>query len=63
MQYFNQAASKTENGPLWQEFSSRSAVNVEMVQYLHEWHNLKPEEEWVAKSISQKNDRRNSPNL
>ena len=37
--YFNQAASKLDNGPLWEDFSSRSLVNLEMLQLLEEWHN------------------------
>jgi len=38
--YFNQAASKLDNGALWHSYSSRSAVNLEMTQYLDEWHKM-----------------------
>ena len=46
--YFNQAASEINYGPLWNSFSSRSYVNIEMLDYLDEWHKMTVDEDRSA---------------
>lgn len=48
IKYYNQAASKLDNGPLWDTFSIRSYYNLQMTQYLDEWHKMTPKDDSSA---------------